>query len=156
MNRTIAITFTLLFVLTGCAGAPTVPAIEQPTVELRGVEMGKLRLSGQTVMLKFDVANPNPFPLPIESIRYHVMIDDASFASGETPSSFSVPAGGASSFDISVELDVLRSSNNIATLLKSGMRKPVEYELNGTLAVDIPLVKPLQFKNVGVISIASN
>jgi hypothetical protein len=36
------------------------------------------------------------------------------------------------------------------------MRKPVAYELTGSLAVDIPYVKPLPFSTSGVITIASN
>ncbi len=140
--------------IAGCAG--TGVAIEKPEVTLSGVEMSSLGFSGQTFLLSFEVNNPNPFPLPIRSIRYHVQLDDQTFARGETQGDFSVPASGSGEFDISVELDILKSAGQLTGVLRRGMRKPVVYELNGSLTVDIPFVKPLPFSTSGVITIASN
>jgi LEA14-like dessication related protein len=120
------------------------------------VEMSQLSFSGQTFLLSFNVDNPNPFPLPIRSVRYHLQLADQTFASGETQGDFSVPASGIGEFDISVELDILKSAGQLTGLLRSGMRKPVAYELSGSLAVDIPYVKPLPFSSSGEIMIASN
>lgn len=140
--------------IAGCAG--TGVAIEKPEVTLSGVEMSSLSFSSQTFLLSFEVNNPNPFPLPIRAVRYHVQLDDQSFARGETKGDFSVPASGSGKFDISVELDILKSAGQLTGVLRSGMRKPVVYELNGSLTVDIPFVKPLPFSTSGVITIASN
>ncbi len=140
--------------LASCAS--TGISIEKPDVTLSGVQMSSLSFSGQTFVLSFDVNNPNPFPLPIRSVRYHLQLADQTFASGEAQSDFSVPASGDGEFDISVELDILKSAGQLTSVLRSGMRKPVAYELNGSLAVDIPFVKPLPFSTSGVIAIASN
>jgi LEA14-like dessication related protein len=118
--------------------------------------MSHLSFSGQTFLLSFDVDNPNSFPLPIRSVRYHLQLENQTFASGETQADFSVPARGSGEFDISVELDILASAGQLTGVLRSGMRKPVAYELTGSLAVDIPYVKPLPFSTSGVITIASN
>ena len=131
-------------------------SIEQPAVTLSGVEMNSLSFSGQTFVLSFDVTNPNPFPLPIRSVRYHVQLANQTFASGETMGDFSVPASGDSVFDISVELDILKSARQLTSVLRSGIREPVPYQLSGSLAVDIPYVKPVPFSASGVIMIASN
>lgn len=141
-------------VLASCAGAGV--SIERPAVTLSGVEMSNLSFSGQTFLLSFDVNNPNPFPLPIRTVRYHLQLADQTFASGETQGDFSIPASGDGGFDISVNLDLLKSAGQLGSVLRSGMRKPVAYQLNGSLAVDIPFLKPVPFSTSGVITIASN
>jgi len=140
--------------LAGCAGSG--PRVEKPTVLLSGVAVNELSFTGQSFLLSFDVKNPNPFPLPIRAVRYHVQLEDHTFANGETPGDFSIPASGFGNFDISVELDILKSASSLMSILRGGMGKPVSYELNGSLAVDIPLVNPLPFSATGVIVIASN
>ena len=140
--------------LAGCAG--TGPRVERPTVRLSSVAVNELSFTGQTFLLSFDVNNPNPFPLPIRSVRYHVQLANQTFASGETPGDFSIPASGDGNFDISVELDILNSASSLTTILRGGMHKPVAYELNGSLALHIPFDKPVPFSTTGVITIASN
>ena len=140
--------------INGCAGTGQV--IEKPTVELSRVAVNQLSFTGQSFLLSFDVNNPNPFPLPIRAVRYHVQLADQTFASGESPGDFSIPASGYGNFDISVELDILKSASSLTGVLRGGMHQPVPYELNGSLAVDIPFVKPVPFSTTGVITIASN
>ena len=147
---------TLACLSAGCATTTTDTLIQQPTVELSGVVLDELNFSGQTVLLSFDVSNPNPYPLPVRAVRYHVQLDDESFARGETVGEFSVPAGGDGQFAISVELDVLKSMSSLTSVLKDGVHKPINYELIGSLALDLPLVKPVPFSTTGLITIASN
>ncbi len=144
----------IVTVCSGCAG--TSVSIEKPTVQLSNVAVNQLSFSGQSFVLSFDVSNPNPFPLPVSAVRYHVQLADQTFASGETPGDFSIPARGNGNFDISVELDILKSASSLTGVLRGGMRQPVPYELNGSLAVDIPFVNPVPFSTSGVITIASN
>jgi LEA14-like dessication related protein len=146
-----------ILIITACSGcAGTSISIEKPTVQLSHVVVNQLSFSGQTFILSFDVSNPNPFPLPVSAVRYHVQLADQTFASGETPGDFSIPARGNGNFDISVELDILKSASSLTGVLRGGMRQPVPYKLNGSLAVDIPFVKPVPFSTSGVITIASN
>lgn len=146
-------TMSAAIVLAACASPSQL--IDKPSVELTAIEMHALSFTGQSFQLSFDVDNPNPFPLPVSSIRYHVQLADQSFVSGETPSDFMIPARGNGAFDISVELDVMNSASQLMSLLRGGFREPVEYELNGSLTVDIPYVKPVPFRTSGVIAIAS-
>lgn len=138
----------------GCAG--TSVSIEKPTVQLSNIAVDHLSFTGQSFLLSFDVSNPNPFPLPVRAVRYHVQLADQTFASGETPGDFSIPASGDGNFDISVELDILKSASSLTSVLRGGMGQPVAYELNGSLAVDIPFIKPVPFSTSGIITIASN
>lgn len=136
--------------LSACAGTGTI--IDSPKVELIGVELTAANFRRQTFLLRFDVSNPNPFPLPVKAVEYQVDFDDEKFAGGETQGSFTVPARGGDSFAISVDLDILSSAKHLNTLLSGGLRENVSYELQGSLAVDIPFVKPVPFSNSGVIN----
>ena len=141
-------------VIGGCAGTETL--VGSPTVNLNSVQVSRVSFNSQTFLLTFDVSNPNPFPLPVKSVRYSVQLGDQRFASGETQGAFNVPASGDGSFAISVDLDIFEQSTQIASLLRIGMRENIEYELHGSLAVDIPFAKPIPFSNSGVIQVANS
>lgn len=136
--------------LSACAGTGTV--IDSPTVELTGVELTSANFQRQTFLLKFDVSNPNAFPLPVKAVEYRVDFDNKKFAGGETRGSFTVPARGGDSFAISVDLDILSSAAQLSSLMHGGLRENISYGLQGSLAVDIPFVKPIPFSSSGIIN----
>lgn len=139
-----------VFLLCACAGTGTV--IDSPKVDLTRVELTKADFRRQTFLLSFDVSNPNPFPLPVKAVEYRVIFDDEKFAGGETQGSFTVPARGDDSFAISVELDLLNSATHLTSLVRGGLRENISYQLQGSLAVDIPFVKPIPFLSSGIIN----
>ena len=136
--------------LSACAGTGTIVA--SPTVQLTSVELTAANFRRQTFLLSFEVSNPNPFPLPVRAVEYSVKFDDEKFAGGETQGNFTVPASGNDRFAISVDLDFLSSATHLTSLFHGGFQEKVSYELKGSLAVDIPLVKPIPFSNSGVIN----
>lgn len=139
--------------LASCA-TPKV-TVRAPDVMLTGVQVKDIGLSGQKFLLGFSVSNPNPFSLPVKGIRYNLRLDDQKFAGGETQSDFVVPAHGDGRFVIAVELDLLQSVSQLASLLKGGMRETIEYELQGSLVVDIPFSRPVPFASSGIIRVRS-
>ncbi|MGB5244963.1 MAG: LEA type 2 family protein [Woeseia sp.] len=138
-----------LGILTGCASSGRV--IETPVVLLEGIALQQLNFREQTFQLRFNVDNPNPFPLPISSVRYKVFLEKMQFAGGETGGRFTVPANGATSFDVSVNLDLMKSASTLSSLLRGGVSKPLAYELQGSLAIALPFTKPLNFAREGTI-----
>lgn len=137
--------------LASCA-TPRV-AVQPPDVTLTGVQVRDIGISGQTFLLGFAVSNPNPFPLPVKSIRYTVLLDNQKFAGGETQSDFVVSARGDGEFVIGVEMDLLQSVSQLSTLFRGGLRDTIEYDLNGSLAVDLPFSRPIPFSSSGVIQV---
>ena len=135
--------------LTGCAS--TASFVDTPQVSLRNVEVTALDLSSQTFLLAFDVINPNPFPLPIESISYGVELDGYRFASGETQGDFTVPASSDGGFAISVELNLMRTAPQLLFIVRDGVHREIPYSLKGSFDIDIPLVSPVAFKTSGTI-----
>jgi LEA14-like dessication related protein len=145
---------TLAILLGGCAGGIE-NVLKTPGVELSSVEVVGLGFNSQTFLLAFDVSNPNPFALPIEAVRYGISLDGQRFASGSTDSAFTVPAGGAAQFAISVELDLLKTAPSLLSIVRQSIREDVGYQLDGEFTVGIPLAPPVAFSNRGAIRLHS-
>ncbi|MDX1481017.1 MAG: LEA type 2 family protein [Woeseiaceae bacterium] len=144
-----ALTVAMLAVLGGCAGSESM--IRSPDVDLTHVKVTELGFSNQSFELGFDVHNPNPFPLPVRGIRYTVHLNDHRFAGGESHGAVTVPASGDESFVIEVDLDLLRSGAELTSVLRSGFRDAVNYELYGKLDLDLPTTPSLGFSSRGTI-----
>ena len=145
----------LLFVagVAGCAGSSGL--VDQPDVDLTSVKMSELSLRNQTFLLGFNVRNPNPFPLPVRSIRYRIRLNDHNFAGGVTQGNFTIPAGGDESFVISVDLDLLQSGARLTSIIRSGVRNDLDYQLDGDLAIDIPMSPSVRFSSSGTVMVQS-
>lgn len=137
----------LLAIVTLAACAGTGAIISSPDVRLVSVEMTRAGFDRQEFLLGFHVSNPNPFPLPVESVAYRVRLGDQQFASGETQGKFTVPSNGDSSFAISVEVDLLKTTTRLSGFIPGNVSEDLTYELSGSLAVDIPFTKPLEFSH---------
>ena len=135
--------------MAGCASLEQV--VSPPQVSLRNVHVERLDFDEQTFLLSFDVTNPNPFPLPINSIAYGVELDGMRFASGETASNFTIAARGDGEFAISVELNLLRTAPDLLFIVRDGARRDIPYALEGSLGFDIPYAKPARFRSEGVV-----
>ena len=136
-------------VMSACAG--TSALISAPEVSLTSIEMTSADFNRQTFLLGFDISNPNPFPLPVRSVRYRVRLGEQQFASGETRGNFTVPSDGNGQFMISVQLNLLKTTSNLSTFIRTGSSRNIDYELSGSFAVDIPFAKPLKFRSGGSI-----
>ena len=148
-NLLAAVAATTLSALAGCAS--TGDLVTAPAVDLRNVEATELGFSGQTFLLAFDVQNPNPFPLPVNTVSYGVELDGYRFATGSTTGGFTVPASGRAQFAISVELDLLKTAPPLLYLVKDSVKQEIPYELNGEFGLDIPMTDPLRFKTSGAV-----
>lgn len=133
--------------LAGCASMQQL--VSTPDVRLRQVQVKSVDLAGQSFLLSFDVTNPNGFPLPIRTISYALSLDGQPFASGETDSSFTVPARGDGAFAISVDLNLLRTAPELLFIARDGFHRDIAYSLTGELGVDIPYAKPVTFGSDG-------
>jgi len=141
--------------LAGCATSLE-SLVKSPSIELRDVQVMGLGFNGQTFLLSFDISNPNPFALPVSSVSYGIKLDGHRFASGETPSEFSVPAGGDTQFTISVDLNLLQTAPQLLSIVRQSVRKDVTYELEGRLAVDIPMTPTVSYRNAGSIRLSAD
>lgn len=145
---------TIVFGTLACfvaACASTGVMLEKPGVSLRNVDVRDIGLDGQTFVLNFDVINPNPIPLPIRSVSYGVELDGFRFASGETQGAFTVPANGDTHFEITVDVDLMRTAPQLMFIVRDGVYRDVPYALEGRFAIDVPFANPVSFRNEGSI-----
>lgn len=142
----------LTFCLSSCASI-TEDLIRSPQVSLRNVQVVGLGFNAQTFLLSFDVANSNPFPLPVRNFDYDVRLDGQRFASGETASQFTIPADGNASFAISVDLNLLQTAPQLLTIVQDGARREIRYDLTGRFGVDLPLTPVLTYRDNGVLRV---
>lgn len=145
----------LISCMSACASMPE-SLVSSPSVKLSNVQVVGLGFNSQTFLLSFDVANPNPFPLPVSNVGYGVRLDGQRFASGETASKFTIPADGDASFAISVDLNLLQTAPQLLSIVRDGTRQDINYELEGRFGVDIPLAPTLKYRNSGKIRLNSN
>jgi len=141
--------------LSACATVPE-DLVDSPSVSLRNVQIVGLGFKSQTFLLSFDIANPNPFPLPIRNVGYGVKLNGQRFASGETASEFTVPANGDTSYAISVDLDLLHTAPQLLSIVRDGSGREVRYELEGRFAVDIPFTAQVSYQDTGRIRLNAN
>jgi len=150
--------FRMLLLASCLSACATVPGglVDPPNVNLRNVQIVGLGFSSQTFLLSFDIANPNPFPLPIRNVGYSVRLDGQRFASGEAASEFTVPANGDTSFAISVDLDLLQTAPQLLSIVRGGTGREIRYELQGRFAVDIPFAPELSYHDTGRVRLNAN
>jgi LEA14-like dessication related protein len=141
--------------LAACADLPEA-MIASPDVSLNRIEVKAVDFDSQTVLLGFDVTNPNPFPLPVESMSYGVKLDGHRFASGEAKSDFTVPAQSDAAIAISVELDLLKTAPKLINVVRQGAHRDIPYALEGRFSVDLPAVRPVTFEETGTIRLLAS
>ena len=151
--RTIAAAVAIMSTLSACAVVEE--SISAPDVNLTAVKLEAVDFSRQTFKLSFDVSNPNAFPLPVNLIDYGVRLDGHRFASGRTDCDIMVPAGGDTEFDISVELDLLKSAPALLSVVHDSARRDIPYSLEGRVGLSIPATKPLRFEQNGRIQMTA-
>ena len=149
-RRRFVIILALVTGLSACASLPE-NIVAKPEVQLRDVRVVGLGFKNQTFLLSFDIHNPNPYPLPVNHISYGVRLDGQRFASGQTESDISVPAGGDAEFAISVELDLLTTAPRLLSIVREGVRRDIAYELEGQLGIDIPMTPPVSYRSDGAV-----
>jgi len=144
--KSTAILATMLLAV-GCASLEDVVA--PPGVTLRNVHAETLEFDRQTILLSFDVTNPNPFPLPVSRLEYGVWLDGRRFAAGDADSRLQIPAQSDGSFDIRVEMDLLNTVPDLLFVLRDGLDRDLPYRLEGRLHTGLPHARPVKFANAG-------
>ncbi len=144
----------LALCMSACAALPE-NMYRSPQVDLKDVRLVGFGFRNQTFLLSFDVANPNPFALPVRNVEYGVALDGQRFASGQTTGNFTVPAGGEANFSISVDLNLLQTAPQLLSIVRDGARRDIRYELDGSFGVDIPLMPAISYHNSGTLRLNS-
>ncbi|HEV8018504.1 MAG TPA: LEA type 2 family protein [Steroidobacteraceae bacterium] len=124
---------------------------ETPKLAVVDVQIQSSDLWAQRLKVRMHVQNPNDIALPIKGITYTIEVDGQQFASGESATSFVVPALGEAEFDMNV------TTNMAGTLLKllahGAAGQSVPYRLSGKVSLSQGLLHSIPFDEQGTFKL---
>jgi len=127
-----ALSVTLLAsLLSGCSSW-VVSGYQEPEVRLLKVQVVKAKLLQQDFKLHFRVDNPNDRSVLVRSLRYKVMLKDATLAEGESSDWFVVEGHSHKNFVVPVRTNLWQHLKYISKLLKKP-DQAIPYRLEGKL-----------------------
>ncbi|MCC7462998.1 MAG: LEA type 2 family protein [Gammaproteobacteria bacterium] len=141
-----AVLVALVLLLPACAALA--PQLEAPQLEVRGVRFIGGDLTRQQIGLKVHVSNPNPRELAIQRIDYGLALAGSEFARGTTAAPFTLPASGATDFDLRLTADLRTALQVLGAHL--GERE-LPYRVSGTVHFAGGLLRVLPFTSGGML-----
>jgi LEA14-like dessication related protein len=136
----------LVLLLAGCATLQ--PKLEQPTINLVGLDIRELGLLRQRYVITLNVQNPNSMAIPVRGMSYAVRLAGDEFARGVSPKAFTVPGYGETDVEVEMTTNLISTLRQVQELL-GGKREVIDYQLSGKLEVDMPFVSAIPFSNRG-------
>jgi LEA14-like dessication related protein len=124
---------------------------QAPSVTPTNVEVIEAQMFEQRFKVTLHVENPNDRDLPIKSANAKLQIEDVEVGHGETAQPFTVPARGATDFDMIVTTNVATTLPGLLTRIVRGGDLP-HYQLSGWVHTDIGLLPPIPFSKSGQIA----
>jgi LEA14-like dessication related protein len=122
------------------------PRLEKPVLTVAKIEYQGGNLLQQDFQISFNVHNPNARALPVSGIEARLSVDGDLIASGASSRAFIVPAQGDGQFDMTVHADM---ATGLIKLL--GHSDALNYELAGTVSLDLAFWRSLSFHQNGVL-----
>lgn len=115
-------------------------AFARPTIAVRGVKVKSIGLTGGSIQVSMSIANPNPYPVPVQRAVYSfALVDSTEVGRGESAVAFTLPAHDSALVDLPVDVSWqgLRAAARDAS--SDGT---VDYVLKGSVMLDTPLGNP--------------
>lgn len=125
MRAIAAVTFAVL--LSGCPGV--LSPLEKPTLDLRGVSVVSVSLSGLRADAGFDILNPNSIGIPLRAVDWELSIGGATPMRGRFDLNQTIPAKGSAPVTVEISIGTTAAAE-MASRLASGA---TDYHLSGTM-----------------------
>lgn len=131
-------------------------ALKQPEVELTGIRLASLGISGGTVIVRLGVRNPNGFALDAGGLTYHVELsspggdDWIDLAEGVFREPVRVEREGSATVEIPIEFSYGGLGRALRSLMDYGT---VEYRIEGRIDVRHPLRQEMPYRHHGTVSV---
>ncbi len=109
---------------------------KEPVVTVQSVAVTGVSLTGSTLEVVLQVANPNRFALDAPGMRYRVEVDTVPVAAGELTERFRVPARDSAVVRLPLSVSFRGLGAAGRSLLMSGT---VPYRVRGALTVATPI-----------------
>ena len=121
-----------------------VPRLEKPELAVSQIEWVGGNLLRQDFKVTLSIHNPNARSLPVSGLDAELRVGGESVARAVRAEPFVVPAHGDSDVEVMISADLAR------VLLKLAQQNgPLDYDLVGSVNVDLPFIGRLPFRQSG-------
>ncbi len=131
----------LIGVITLGSCATLQQVIQKPIVEFDSMSLRDMSLFEGTAVFKFEVTNPNPIGLTLNSLSYNLKIDDGDFVKGVLDKDLTLAAKDSNHIELPITIKYLDFFDSVSELIK---KDHVTYDLSGIFeffGFDIPYHK---------------
>lgn len=128
------------------ACAALAPKLQPPRLEVTGVSFVGRDFARQQIGLKVHVTNPNARAIAVQRIDYGIALASTDFARGTTAAPFTVPASGATDFDLQLTADLVTALKLLGQHLGD---RGIPYRVTGTLHLAEGVLRTLPFASSG-------
>ena len=113
--------------LSGCPGV--LAPLEKPRLDLRGVSVVSVSLSGLRADARFDILNPNSIGVPLRAVDWALSIGGATPMRGRVDLNQTIPAKGSAPVVVEISIGTTAAAE-MASRVASGA---TDYHLSGTM-----------------------
>jgi LEA14-like dessication related protein len=136
-----------VLVLSACSGLAE-RAFSRPTIVVKGVKVRSVGLTGGSLEVSLQIANPNPYPVPVQRATYRfALADSTEVGHGESATAFTLPAHDSTV--VQLPMDV--SWQGLRAAARDAARDgTVDYRFSGSVTIDTPIGNPnVPFESTG-------
>jgi len=128
-----------MLALTACSGLAE-RAFSRPTIVVKGVKVRSVGLTGGSLEVSLQIANPNPYPVPVQRATYQfALVDSTQVGRGESTTAFTLPAHDSTVVLLPVDV----SWQGLRAAVRDAARDgTVDYRLSGSVTIDTPVGNP--------------
>lgn len=141
----------LAVLLAACSNATDLSALSQfvkpPKVSVEEVVLQDLSMTQGTALLRLNVSNPNPVPIPLEGIEYGLNLNGKTVAQGQQAQQVTLQPNQPVSVEVPVQVGFQELLGMLPGITGLGR---VQYDLEG--AVSLPMLK-VPFSRSGDVTI---
>ncbi len=132
MRKTMMAAAVAITVLGTACSALGRQAFQQPDVKVADIKLTGIGLTGGSLDVLLDVANPNEYRLDATRMTYKVMLDSVQFASGLVDNKFTVDGGKTTQVRVPVNFTFAGIGAAGRQLLNTG---GINYQVTGDVTV---------------------
>ncbi len=123
----------LIFALCGNIALASVPSLKPPKITLHDVSLDRFALDAAYVFVDLRVLNPNDKDVVVESVRYHLTLNDTRVKSDRIQQKERFPALTERAVRVPVALAYNEHLTNILTVIRNP--KSSTYEIKGFVKI---------------------
>jgi len=117
------------------------PLIRIPEIHVTDIKMKDVGFKGVTMVVETSIKNDNVFPIRFSDMNYRVQVDNNGWMEGSKPGTVNIPAKGATTMTIPMDVKLKEMGKNAFDLIRKGTDVHYDFRMNTKLASDAQVLK---------------